>query len=83
MIGQTVYLEIEFELRAQAGRSDNGMTGVHYQEFDEVEDIEVHDITIGGKTYSITELRQKIGKDAVDWLEELAIETSCPDSWQE
>ena len=82
MVGQTVYLELEIELRADVGRTDNGMSGVHYQEFEEIQDEGAHDFTINGKTYSVTELRKKIGKDAVAWLEELAIEAACPDSWE-
>lgn len=80
MVGQTVFLEFEFVLRANLERSDYGVPGSPV--WDEIADEEVHDIVINGTTYIASDLEKKIGKDAVAWLCELAIEAACPDSWE-
>lgn len=79
-VAQNVSLEFDFVLCASVERDDYGVPGS--PEWDEIIGEELHDIVINGTIYTAKELEKKIGKDAVSWLSELAIEAACPDSWE-
>jgi hypothetical protein len=78
-------VEIEVSARAETHITDNGMTGVHYQEWSEMDPctIELREVWMLGRTWTLGQLSAKLGVAGAKAFWEM-LETEAEDrDWSE
>ena len=81
MYTQVTSVCIEAIVHGVGFMTDNGMSGPHYQEWEEVESVNVTNLSINGKTYTQKELTEFIGEKAVAFIYDWLTESTDPYMW--
>lgn len=84
-VSQTVTMEMEAVFTAWTFKSDNGMTGVHFQQFDEIESVGFQTVHMFGRDWTRAQLVEHFGEQGATALIRL-LEDSLEDdmlAWEE
>lgn len=83
MYTQVTSIYIEATAHGEGIITDNGMSGPHYQEWEEIEGVSVTNVSVNGKMYTKEQLIDQAGEKGAAFILDWLAESADPYMWAE